>query len=330
MRFFLLLFLALLLQAFCESPPLQVRARQVFSPLPSSAARPGAPLDPAQVELGRHLFYETQLSFNNTQSCNTCHDLERYGVDGRPTSPGAVHGRGTRNAPSVYTAALHVAQFWDGRSPTVEDQAQFPILNDIEMGMHNEKEVEERLRAIPAYRERFARAFPNDPQPLRWPRLLQAIGAFERGLLAPAPFDRYLEGDLSALDAQQCRGLEHFIRVGCAQCHQGPALGGTSLQKIGQKRPFPCSDRGRAQATGKPEDEGLFKVPSLRNVVETRPYYHDGSVFRLEDAVKLMGEHELDVDLTPQEVMEICDFLTSLTGKIPADYIKPPGQVNRR
>lgn len=324
MRPILVIFFALLLQASSETPPLQVLARKHFAPLPARMDAPGSQPQPAQIELGRRLFYETQLSMNNTQSCNTCHDLRFYGQDGRPTSPGAVRGRGKRNAPSVYTAAMHTAQFWDGRSPNVEDQARFPILNEIEMGMPNEALVEQRLRAIPEYRQLFARAFPQDKEPLRWERLLQAIGAFERGLLARAPFDRYLEGDVSALDDRQLRGLEHFLRLGCVQCHQGPALGGGSLHKIGHKRPFPCQDRGRAEATGKPEDEGVFKVPSLRNIGETAPYYHDGQVRKLEEAVRLMGQHELDVDLTPQQVMEICDFLLSLTGEIPTDYIKSP------
>jgi cytochrome c peroxidase len=319
-----MMFFALLLQAGSEPPPLPVRARQFFAPLPARMDAPGLSPQPAQIELGRKLFYETQLSFNNTQSCNTCHDLMAYGQDGRPTSPGAVRGRGKRNAPSVYTAALHKAQFWDGRSSSVEDQARFPILNEIEMGMPSETLVEQRLRAVPEYRRLFARAYPHDLEPVRWERVLQAIGAFERGLLAPAPFDRYLQGEVAALDASQARGLEHFLRVGCVQCHQGPALGGDRLQKIGQRRPFPCDDRGRAEATGQAQDEGVFKVPSLRNVSETGPYYHHGQVRRLEEAVQLMGQHELDVELTPQEVMEICDFLLSLKGQIPTDYVKPP------
>ena len=319
-----LLLVGLLIEAGSEGTPLQVRARKVFAPLPARMDLPGNAPTAAQIDLGRRLFYEKRLSFNETQSCNTCHDLQQYGVDGRATSPGAVRGRGTRSAPSVYTAALHVAQFWDGRSPTVEGQAGLPILNPIEMGMQSATQVEERLRDIPDYPPRFASAFPQDPQPLRFKRIVQALGAFERGLVAPAPFDRYLEGDVQALDERQAKGLEDFLRVGCVNCHQGPAVGGGSLQKLGQKRPFPTTDRGRAESTHRPQDEGLFKVSSLRNIAETGPYFHNGRVRRLDEAVQLMAEHELDLSLTAQEVMEICDFLTSLTGQIPTDYIKAP------
>ena len=153
---------------------------------------------------------------------------------------------------------------------------------------------------------------------------MQALGAFERGLVTPAPFDGYLQGDEQLLDTSQQRGLEHFLRLGCAECHSGPALGGASFQKLGRKQPFVSEDRGRFTVTQQASDDGVFKVPSLRNVCETAPYFHDGRVRKLEEAVRLMATHECDQALTPQELSELCDFLTSLTGQIPLDYVRYP------
>ena len=319
------LFLLLLWPAFGEAPSLLQRAQKVFAPLPQRMDEKGKLPSLAMVELGRMLFYEKRLSLNNTMSCNSCHDLlTGFGADGRPTSPGAVSGRGTRNAPSVYNAALHFWQFWDGRSLTVETQAGAPMTNPVEMALPDGVEVETRLLAIPDYVKRFGEVYPDDPHPVRWTHAMEAIGAFERGLVTPAAFDRYLEGDQTALDGRQLRGLEHFLRVGCAECHHGATLGGTELRKLGRKEAFPSEDRGRFVATHVAADDGIFKVPSLRNVCETGPYYHNGQVRKLEDAVGLMGRHECGQQLTPQEISELCDFLTALTGEIPKDYVRSP------
>jgi cytochrome c peroxidase len=320
-----ILVMLLLLPGLCEPLSLLQRAQKVFKPLPVRMDGKLPTPSPAQIDLGRRLFYEKQLSQNNTMSCNSCHDLRYgFGADGRPVSPGAVSGRGTRNAPSVYHAALHFWQFWDGRSLDVEDQAHFPILEKVEMGMPSLEEMERRLRANSDYPKRFAEAYPGEAQPVTWRHAVQAIGAFERGLVTPAPFDRFLEGDESALDSSQLKGLDHFLRLGCAECHEGAALGGTQLRKLGRVEAFASEDHGRFQATHIPADEFIFKVPSLRNVCETAPYYHNGRVQRLEEAVGLMGRHECGQQLTPQEIAELCDFLTSLTGTIPKEYVSSP------
>lgn len=317
--------MGLVLPVLAVPPSLLQRAQKAFAPLPQRMDQPGKTPSSALIELGRHLFYEKKLSQNNTMSCNSCHDLRYgFGADGRPTSPGAVSGRGTRNAPSVYHAALHVSQFWDGRSATVESQAGSPLTNPVEMAMPDGAEVEKRLREDPRYQKLFALAYPDDAQPVRYAYVMLALGAFERGLVTPAPFDRYLEGDESALDSGQLKGLDHFLRVGCADCHHGPALGGTELRKLGLKEPFVSEDRGRFTVTHLPSDDGMFKVPSLRNVCGTGPYYHNGQVRKLEEAVSLMGRHECGQNLTPQEVAELCDFLTALTGEIPKDYVRSP------
>lgn len=315
----------LLLPALSEPLSLLQRAQKVFKPLPARMDGQLSAPSPALIDLGRRLFYEKQLSQNNTMSCNSCHDLRYgYGADGRVVSPGAVSGRGTRNAPSVYHAALHASQFWDGRSPTVEDQARFPMLEKVEMAMPSLDEVESRLRSSSEYVRRFAEAYPGQKQPVTWKNAMLAIGAFERGLVTPGPFDRYLQGDESALDSSQLKGLEHFLRLGCAECHDGAALGGNQLRRLGARESFLSEDRGRIQATHLQSDDGVFKVPSLRNVCETAPYYHNGRVARLEEAVSLMGRHECGKRLSPQEVSELCDFLTSLTGQVPKDYVSAP------
>lgn len=319
------LVLLLVLPVLAAPQSLLQRAQKVFAPLPVRMDERGKTPRPALIDLGRRLFYEKQLSLNNTMSCNSCHDLRNgFGADGRPTSPGAVSGRGTRNAPSVYNAALHFWQFWDGRSATVETQAGAPMTNPVEMALPDGFEVEKRLLAIPDYVKRFALAFPEDEHPVRWTHAMEAIGAFERGLVTPAPFDRYLEGDETALDSRQLKGLDLFLRVGCAECHHGATLGGNELRQIGRKEAFPSQDRGRFLATHLAVDDGVFKVPSLRNVCETGPYYHNGQVRKLEEAVSLMGRHECGQQLSPQEVSELCDFLTGLTGEIPKDYVSPP------
>lgn len=296
-----------------------LQAESVFKPLPQAA-----PPSSALVDLGRMLYYDPRLSKSGTISCNSCHALDRYGVDGEPTSPGFEGKRGNRNSPTVYHAFLHHTQFWDGRAKTVEEQAMGPVLNPVEMGLENEAAVTKILEKVPEYRKRFAEVFPDDPKPLTLEHAATAIGAFERGLVAPSRLDKYLLGDDSALTDQEIAGGRTFVSVGCASCHSGVALGGSSFQKLGLKVPFITKDKGRFDVTGKPEDAEVFKVPSLRDITETGPYFHDGSVATLPDAVKLMAKHQLGKELTEQELSDILAFLGALKGEIPKDYIAQP------
>lgn len=291
----------------------------VFQPLPEAET-----LSPEMVELGRMLYYDPRLSKSGTISCNSCHALDRYGVDGEPTSPGFAGERGGRNSPTVYNAALHAAQFWDGRARDVEEQAAGPVTNPVEMGMADEKAVTTALKSIPEYRRRFAQLFPEDKDPLTLANTAHAIGAFERGLLTPSRLDAYLKGDKTALSAEELAGAKTFVEVGCASCHLGPTLGGRSFQKLGLKQPYPDEDPGRMAVTGKESDRARFKVPALRNITETGPYFHNGQVKTLEEAVSLMGVHQLGKTLTPEEIASIVTFLGALKGEIPADYIAPP------
>jgi cytochrome c peroxidase len=279
----------------------------------------------AMVDLGRMLYFEKRISAKAGVSCNSCHPLDRFGADGEVTSLGQEGKRGTRNSPTVYHSAGYFAQFWDGRALNVEEQAKSPILNVVEMGMKDGKQVESVLKKIPGYGDAFARAFPGEKEPVSYDNLGKAIGAFERGLVTPSRWDKYLEGDKTALTAEETEGLRVFTNVGCMVCHTGEFVGGSMFSKVGAVEPWPNqNDQGRFEVTKKTEDKMMFKVPTLRNVAKTAPYFHDGSAADLTQAVKMMGKHQLGLDLAPEEVASIVAWLSSLTGTLPAEYITAP------
>jgi cytochrome c peroxidase len=283
------------------------------------------PTQQAKVALGRMLFFEPRLSLKDDLSCNSCHRLDSYGMDQQPTSPGAGGKRGTRNSPTVYHAAVNFAQFWDGRAPDVEAQAKGPILNPTEMAMPNAELVVARLRQMPGYVAAFAQAYPGSSQPVSYDHVGNAIGAFERGLITPSRWDDYLRGNQAALNPSELEGLKVFIDVGCMVCHTGSLLGGNSYQRTGAVKPWLNQhDQGRFEVTHDPGDKMMFKVPTLRNVAETAPYFHDGSVATLPEAVQVMAQHQLGMDLEPGEVTAIVAWLHSLTGKLPQEYIAQP------
>jgi cytochrome c peroxidase len=279
----------------------------------------------AKQSLGRMLFFDPRLSRDSDVSCNTCHELAHYGVDGRVTSRGHLGQFGARNAPSIYHAAAALGQFWDGRAPDVEEQVTFPLLNSREMAMPSAQAVVERLTSIPGYVEAFAQAFPGAAQALTFEHAVQAIGAFERRLTTRSRWDAYLEGDSNALSVDEIEGLKAFANVGCLVCHTGELLGGNSYQRVGVAAPWPNqSDQGRFAMTGDPQDKMQFKVPTLRNVAVTGPYFHDGSVRRLLDAVRSMGRYQLGVELSDDEAGAIVTWLGALTGELPSVYIQEP------
>ncbi len=302
---------------------LQKRAQQTFGTLPTEVPNQDNPITDAKINLGRKLYYETKLSKAGDISCNSCHDLTRFGVDGEPTSPGHKGQRGARNSPTVYNAALHFVQFWDGRAANVEEQAKGPILNPVEMAMPSEGTVVSRLAKDREYRELFVKAFPGVKKPITYNNVARAIGAFERRLVTPSRFDAYLAGDTKALSRAERKGLKTFMDTGCIACHNGSAIGGGMYQKLGLVRPFETKDHGRADVTKAAADEKVFKVPALRNIAETAPYFHDGSVKTLDEAVRLMAAHQLGKDLKDKEVQSIVTFLQALTGKIDTAYIAP-------
>lgn len=309
-----------------ELTELQERAKTLFGELPEVVDNPENPITEEKVILGKQLYFDVRLSKDNKQSCNTCHNLNTFGVDNLPTSPGNDGKNGTRNSPTVLNAALHASQFWDGRNKDVEEQAGGPILNPIEMAMPSEEFVVERLSGIEEYKELFAKAFPEEEQPITYKNLQKAIGAFERKLITPSKFDDYLAGNDEALNEQEKRGLETFMTTGCITCHSGNALGGQLIQKFGlfgnywELTKSDKIDEGRFEVTQNEADKYFFKSPSLRNVEKTYPYFHDGSVNELNEAVKIMAKLQLNKELTEEETNDIVAFLNTLTGYVPQEF----------
>ncbi|HEY0593262.1 MAG TPA: cytochrome c peroxidase [Thermoanaerobaculia bacterium] len=294
---------------------LMAKSRRVFGTIDSKGA-PAAD-SPALVSLGRTLYFSPQLSLNRTQSCNSCHPVDggKMGADGLPTSPGALKTAGRRNTPTVLNADLHVAQFWDGRSKTLEEQATGPILNPIEMAMPDPAAVEARVRAGEvADRALFQAAFPGEREPFTIDYVARAIAAFERTLRTRDRFDDFMEGNAGALDAKEKEGLRLFLDTGCASCHGGPLLGGDKFQKLGIIHRYPNQkDRGRYEVTSDEIDEFVFKVPALRNVALTSPYFHDGAIPTLDAAVERMAWLQLGRKLTPGQRDAIVAFLRALS-----------------
>lgn len=296
----------------------------MFQPIMEVAENPANPLSDAKIDLGRMLYYDTRLSKNRTVSCNSCHDLASFGDDGRATSKGIHDQTGGRSAPTVYNAAIHIAQFWDGRAADVEAQAVGPVLNPIEMGMPDETYVLRVLKSIPGYVEAFAKAFPDDKEPLTYANVGKAIGAFERKLMTPSRFDDFLKGDEKALTDAEKHGLNLFVTTGCTVCHNGMGVGGHLYQKLGLVKEWQTKDLGRFEATKNEADKHFFKVPSLRNITETGPYLHDGSIASLGEIVTKMAEFQLGRTITAEECQSIVAFLGSLKGRVDENYIKQP------
>lgn len=294
-------------------------ALALFQPLPQTPDP--APL-PATVELGKALFFEPRLSEGHNISCNTCHNLGTGGVDLAPVSLGHRWQKGGRNSPTVLNATYNTAQFWDGRAADLTEQAGGPMVNPVEMGSTKEHVIEQ-LKGIPGYLPLFAAAFPGQTDPLNFANAEAAIAAFEQTLITPnSPFDRFLTGDDTAMTAAQQAGLRLFMDQGCAACHNGINLGGNSYQPFGvAEKPdwsiLPPGDKGRFEVTRAEADAYVFKVPTLRNIAITPPYFHSGAVWDLSVAVGVMGSAQLGATLDPAQEASIVAFLDSLTGEMP-------------
>jgi cytochrome c peroxidase len=299
----------------------------MFAPLPDVVESPGNPMTEAKIALGRTLYYEKRLSVDGTVSCNDCHHLDAYGADSGNVSAGVRGQLGGRNSPTVYNAAGHLAQFWDGRAADVEAQAKGPVLNPVEMAMPGEPAVLKVLSTDPTYPDMFRAAFPDEANPITYDNMGKAIGAFERKLVTPSRWDRFLQGEDSALTNEEKAGFNTFVATGCAACHNGPYVGGGMYQKAGVVNPWPdTSDVGREKVTQQMSDRMVFKVPSLRNIERTGPYFHNGNVVYLDSALTTMAHAQLGKHLTPEEVVSIKTWLGSLTGEIPTEYITPPAE----
>ena len=278
---------------------------------------PEEKLAKARVELGRTLYHEKRLSRDNSISCNSCHDTKGFGVDGEKFSVGFDNHLTGRNSPTSFNAFMHIAQFWDGRAPTVEEQAKGPILAGGEMAMPSAEAVVKKLNGIEGYEALFAAAFPESSPAITYDNVGNAIGAYERLFVTPAKFDKALAGDASVLSEKEKRGLKTFVTTGCVTCHTSNLLGGNMYQKLGLVQPWPNQkDQGRFGVTKKEQDKMFFKVPSLRNIEKTGPYFHDGSADTLEEAVAVMAKHQLGRTLSDNDISDIVAFLKTLTGKL--------------
>lgn len=301
-------------------------------PLPSVAPAPkDNPTTAAKVELGQKLYFDPRLSLTGTVSCNSCHNLMEGGDDGRPSSMGILGRIGPRNAPTVWNSVFQNSQFWDGRSPSLEDQAKGPLLAQPEMGMPSHDFVMDRIRSVPGYVREFKSVFDaNDA--LNIGNAARAIAAFERTLITPnSPYDQFVGGLSSALSEQQIRGMQLFASVGCTECHSGPAFNGwmaDSSTPTFQKFPRSSDNRyitkyklavdtGRFAATNDDDDRHKFKVPTLRNISLTAPYFHNGTVESLSEAVRVMSATQLDAELTDGIVADVVTFLSALEGNFP-------------
>jgi len=309
--------------------------------LPSHAPAPASnPTTPAKVELGRLLFNDKRLSESSTVSCGSCHGVAEGGADRKPQSVG-VHGQPTgRHSSTVLNSGFLAALFLDARAASLEDAARMELLDPISMGMKDAAYVAERVDRIPGYRPYFESAFGSGAG-VTMDNIARAIAAYERSLVTPnSPYDRFVGGDSSALNAAQQRGMAAFRTVGCSRCHQGPAFDGPVLQPgtpfvmkfpTFMRSPYVATfdlarDQGRYEATGKEADRHQWRVPSLRNLTYTAPYLHNGAVQTLPDVVRVMGSTELNRTLTDTEVGDLVAFLESLSGPLPAEpKVVPPG-----
>lgn len=310
-------------EMLASNDPLLLQARALFKPIPINAPQLAEnPATPEKVALGAMLYFDPRISATHSISCASCHSIGLGGADNSPTSAGFHGKRGARNSPTVFNSVFNFAQFWDGRAKDLEEQAGGPMINPVEMASPT-SHVAEQLSALPGYRAAFAKVFPNDPVPVSIANAQKAIAVFEATLITPnAPFDRFLRGDPGALDGEQKAGLKLFIDKGCASCHAGVNIGGEMYAKFGAVAAPPANyrpagDVGRATFTGKAADTYVFKVPTLRNIALTAPYFHTGSEQDLMKVINVMASAQLGQALTPMETKRIAAFLGTLTGDHP-------------
>lgn len=280
-------------------------------------------LDERKVVLGRRLFHDPRLSADNTISCAHCHNLSNGGMDSLPRSFGIGGKVGEINSPTIFNSGFNATQFWDGHAETLEDQVDFPMLHTCEMGATWD-DVVAKIKHDHEYTENFEEIYP---QGIDQASIRNAIATFEESLITPnSRFDRYLRGEQKVLNKEELAGFELFKNLGCISCHQGMNLGGNMFEKFGlfddyfaKRGNIQTADYGRYNITGHPEDKYEFRVPPLRNIALTAPYFHDGSAATLNDAVAIMGQYQLGVKLRDDEVDKIVRFLHTLTGVYEAE-----------
>lgn len=331
--FFIVVFLSAAGTPGWSADPLLDEAQGLFRPLPGAPPTlEGNPPSPERTELGRMLFFEPRLSASQLISCNTCHNLGLGGADLQETSVGHGWQRGPRNAPTVLNAVFNKGQFWDGRAKDLREQAKGPMQAAPEMSNTPERIVQ-TLRGIPQYVRLFRAAFPATDDPLTFDNVAAALELFEATLLTPnSRFDEYLKGSEQALSGTEKDGLKIFLDIGCATCHSGINVGGRGYYAFGVKEKpeaaiLPPEDKGRFAVTKVPSDEYSFRVPSLRNVELTSPYFHSGKVWQLGRAIQVMARSQLGASLSSDQTTAVMAFLRTLTGTQPRVEVPilPPG-----
>ena len=275
------------------------------------------------IDLGRKLFYDKSLSKNNQSSCNDCHDLNKYGTNGDYALKLREQGKLFRDVPSIYNnKTLHMFN-WDARFKKLSEKVSHSLLSEHEMANGDKESLVKRLQADKAYPPLFAKAFPKDK--LNYDNIVKAIVHFQHGLVTPSAFDKFLSGDNKAMTEKELKGAIVFDKHNCASCHTGINFGGQMLQKMGTIIEWPNQkDKGYFHLTGKADHKMVFRVAPLRNMMMTRPYFHDGTSTRAWDAIRKMGKHELGTMISVEDVLSIQEFLKTLTGEIPKAYIKKP------
>lgn len=302
------LFMTLVVFNICNAQT-EINQNQMITPIPDSI-----PYNKEKAMLGKQLYMDTALSADGKVSCNTCHDTKTFGVDNQVFSTGINGVMDTPfNSPTTFNAAFNFVQFWNGRAKDLADQARSPFTNPQEMGLNDEAEVIKIIEQNPDYKAKFNKIYGE----INMDNITDAIAEFEKTLITPnAPFDRYQKGDENAISEAAKRGWNAFKTNGCVACHQGQNIGGTMYQKIGIFEPYPNQENlGRYEITKVESDKMVFKVPSLRNVAKTAPYYHDGSIPTLDACVQFMAYYQLGKFLDQQTVEDIVAFLESLTGE---------------
>ncbi len=308
----LLVYLVILLM-----PSQSFASQEFITPIPVEVT-----VDEDKVSLGKKLFFDKRLSSDNQVSCASCHDLKSsFGADGKQFSDGVNGAKGTRNSPTVFNANYNFKQFWDGRAHDLAEQALEPVVNPVEMAMGDWGDVVEKLKKDSQYPRQFKSVFGKEIDEVS---IVEAIAEYEKTLITPnSPFDQFLRGDESAISIKQKKGYELFKAYGCVSCHQGKNVGGNMFQKFGVLKDINLQqgslneDLGRYEVTKNEWDKRVFKVPSLRLAVKTAPYFHNGSVKTIEEAVDIMIEFQLGRTVPEEDRSSIIAFLESLVGEIP-------------
>jgi len=323
-------FTILLTTAAAQDAALLKQAQELFQPLPKDMATAEFPITRERVELGRSLFFDPRLTIDANMSCSSCHQPAFYGTDALPKAIGVKQRPHPRHVPTNLNAGTSFVLHWRGDRTDLEDQVFQALTSPITSGQPDEKAVIDRLARIPGYAPLFKAAFPDEPQPMTLRNIAKAVGAYERTLVTPSPFDAYLAGNQEALSPAARAGLAKFINTGCVTCHNGVGIGGGMYQKFGVVEDYWKAtgsdpiDRGHADVTKDPADLYVFRVASLRNVAMTPPYFHDGSVATLPEAVKVMARVQLGVTLSDADTRDIVAFLENLTGQLPANFATAP------